>query len=151
MVAPRHPGQAASGEEEEGSAQSAGPNESGQAGDAQLEDALRKMESGELPPMQAVLEIRSIAEEYPENVQAQFTLGVMSMQTGQYEKAVDRFDKVTTLDPEYTEAHRLMARSHLALQDTARAQERFQKALRQADQNTRASIEEELAELSMNK
>ena len=51
--------------------------------DQQVDSLLLKLQSGELPPMQAVMQIRDIAEEHPENLKAQFTLGLMSMQTGQ--------------------------------------------------------------------
>ncbi len=42
-------------------------------------------------PMQGILMIRSVLEEYPENEQALFSLGVLSMQSGQFAKALERF------------------------------------------------------------
>ncbi|MEM8566688.1 MAG: peptidase, partial [Bacteroidota bacterium] len=42
-------------------------------------------------PMQGILMLREILQEDPDNEQATFNLGVLSMQSGQYEKAVERF------------------------------------------------------------
>lgn len=89
--------------------------------DSLVDDALRKLETGELPPMQAVLTIRDVAERFPENLKANFTLGVMSMQTGQYSKAVDRFLTVIALDNQNADAHILLARSRAFLGDTSAA------------------------------
>lgn len=117
--------------------------------DAKVDDAILKMESGELPPMQAVLTIRDIAEEHPENVKAQFTLGVMSMQTGQYEKAIERFQKVIAIDENQFEAHRWLGKAHLALSDTLASKNAYSKALNLANDEIRAELEAEMAQLKL--
>lgn len=148
LLIPRSPSGTATEGEADIQPQSQTEQETSQ--DDKLDDILRKMESGELPPMQAVLQIRDFAEAHPENVRAQFTLGLMSMQTGQYEKAVERFDKVVTLDADYGEAYLMKARAHLALKDTAQARSNFNEALNRADEETRTSIEKELDQLELN-
>lgn len=125
------------------------PEES--AVDARIDEALRKMESGELPPMQAVMTIRDIADQHPENLKAQFTMGVMSLQTGQYEKAVERMNKVIEINQGHIEAYRLKGRAHLGLGDTTAATESYDRALSLADKETRSSIEQELVELKLTK
>jgi Tfp pilus assembly protein PilF len=97
--------------------------------DSLVEDALQKMESGALPPMQAVLTIRDIAERFPDNVKANFTLGVMSLQTNQLDKAIQRFQKVIESDNEHMEARRLLANTYLNAGDTATALSSIEKAI----------------------
>ena len=50
--------------------------------------------------MRGILTIRKVVEINPENAEAQFRLGVFSLQTGQFEKAVDRFRKVLDIRPD---------------------------------------------------
>ncbi|MBX7241232.1 MAG: tetratricopeptide repeat protein [Bacteroidia bacterium] len=54
--------------------------------------------------MRGILTIRKVTEINPENVEAQFQLGLRSLQTGQYEKAEARFAKVVSIEPENWEA-----------------------------------------------
>jgi cytochrome c-type biogenesis protein CcmH/NrfG len=42
--------------------------------------------------------LRSVLEEYPDNQTAVYNLGVLSMQTGQFELAAERFEKLLELD-----------------------------------------------------
>lgn len=53
-------------------------------------------------PMQGIFMLRDIADKNPTHVLAQHNLGILSMQTGQFEKAVKRFEKVLALKPENT-------------------------------------------------
>ena len=119
--------------------------------DEKVDEALRKLQSGELPPMQAILQIRSVADEYPENVKANFTLGVMSIQTGQFDKAVGRFEKVLELEPQNTDAHRFLAQAYMNSGDSARARESLEKAYETAtDPDQKQQIDQELKELRAN-
>lgn len=119
--------------------------------DSLVDEALRKLESGELPPMQAVLSIRDISEQFPENVKANFTLGVMSMQTGQYSKALERFTKVLAVDQGNVDAMILKARSNVFLGDTAAAVAGLESALSQiSDEEMKNAIREELASINPN-
>ncbi len=119
--------------------------------DSLVDDALEKMQSGALPPMQAVLSIRDISERFPENVKANFTLGLMSMQTSQFEKALDRFNKVLAQDPNNGDAHLLLARAQLALGDSTAAIEGLNHALETlSNEETKNAIREELASINNN-
>lgn len=119
--------------------------------DSRVDTILQKMQSGELAPMQGVMQIRDLANEHPESIKAQYTLGLMSMNTGQFEKAVERFEKVLALDPNDITAYRLKGRSHLEMGDTTAAAASFDKAMGLADKETRSSIEQELIELKLTK
>lgn len=51
-------------------------------------------------PMRGIMMLREILEEDPENAEAHWHLGLFSVQSGQYEKALERFKKVLELEPE---------------------------------------------------
>lgn len=116
--------------------------------DSLVEAALQELQDGSAPPMQAIMKIRKVAEEYPENTKANFTLGVLSMRTGQYENALSRLSKVIDVDPSNASAFRLMGRAHLNLADTAAARENFKKAMELATADEKAGIKKELEKIS---
>lgn len=119
--------------------------------DSLVDVALHKLESGELPPMQAVLSIRDISEKFPENIKANFTLGVMSMQTNQYEKAEERFLKVLKEDVRNLDAHLLLSRAKLFAGDSSGALNSLESALENfSDEETRKAIKEEMASINPN-
>jgi tetratricopeptide (TPR) repeat protein len=51
-------------------------------------------------PMRGILMLRKIVEEEPDNAEAHWHLGLFSVQSGQLDKALDRFKKVKELDAE---------------------------------------------------
>ena len=55
------------------------------------------------PPMKGVLLIRDIAEKHPENAYAQRMLGIGAAESGQKDKAVERFQNVYRLEPDNME------------------------------------------------
>ncbi|MEL6653625.1 MAG: hypothetical protein AAFQ87_22755, partial [Bacteroidota bacterium] len=55
-------------------------------------------------PMQGILTLRKLTEINPRNWQAQYRLGLFSLQTGQFDKAVTRFQNVLNEKPEMVEA-----------------------------------------------
>jgi len=112
-----------------------------------VEQALEELRSGTTPPMQAILKIRKVAEDYPGNVKANFTLGLLSMQTAQYDKAITRFLTVTENSPDDVDAHRLLAQAYLNSGDTTTAMNTYKKALNMAEGATKTEIEEEIKNL----
>ena len=86
----------------------------------QIQDALSKIQSAADPQtqMKGVLQMRSLSEKYPENTDLQWNMGLFSMQSGQYKKAVERFENVIRLDDQKFDAYMQLALSYLALQDT---------------------------------
>jgi len=56
------------------------------------------------PPMKGVFLIREVAERDPGNAYAQWMLGVGAAESGQWEKAVERFRKVYSLEPDNLDA-----------------------------------------------
>ncbi len=60
--------------------------------------------AGTEPPMRGIGLIREAAEKNPANAYAQYMLGVGASISGQWPKAIERFEKVTTLEPANLEA-----------------------------------------------
>ena len=77
-------------------------------------------------PMQGILTLREIVQEDPGNEQAIFNLGVLSMQSGQYDKAVERFTSLIEKDPSNIEAHFFLGVSYLELGNSSEAREEFE-------------------------
>jgi len=49
-------------------------------------------------PMRGIMMLREVLEEDPDNAEAHWHLGLFSIQSGQYDKALERFKKVRDLD-----------------------------------------------------
>ena len=88
---------------------------------AQIDSALVKVRSE--APMAGIMKLREIAENNPENIRVQMELGALSIQTGQLEKAVSRFERVIELDTNFIEAHYLLAVVKANKGDTLSARE----------------------------
>lgn len=93
-----------------------------------VDAALNELQEGSTPPMLVIKKIIAVADEYPKNVKAHFTLGVLAMQTGQFEKAVGRFETVLSVESENINALQFLASAHLNLGDTANAKNYLSKA-----------------------
>lgn len=50
-------------------------------------------------PMQGILMLRELADQYPENPTVLFNLGRFAIQTGQYDKAIERLSAAMEIDP----------------------------------------------------
>jgi tetratricopeptide (TPR) repeat protein len=95
--------------------------------DPQVAAILAELSAGG-PPMQIILKLRELAEKEPDNTEAQFHLGLFSWQTGQYDKAMDRFRKVIALDPTgYPDAYAFLGRAYASLDSTTLAIEALEK------------------------
>lgn len=72
-------------------------------------DSLRLMQAVELvngpQPMEGIAILRELIAKDSANVSAHYWLGVFSVKSGQYDKAIERFNKVIALDPEYLAAY----------------------------------------------
>jgi len=88
-------------------------------------------------PMRGITIIRDVAEKNPENRLASMTLGRMSVRTGQYEKAVQRFDNVLTHHPDDADAHYWLGVTYQALNDKAKTIFHFNKFVDNTDNEVR--------------
>ena len=73
-------------------------------------------------PMRGIMMLREILEEDPNNVEAHWHLGLFSVQSGQYEKALERFKKVIELEPDgFPDAWFYLGRTYATLDSNAQA------------------------------
>lgn len=84
-------------------------------------------------PMEGILKIRAIADKNPNNVFAQFMLGFGGMVSGQNDKAIERFLKVTEIDPQHSEAIFLLAELYERGGDKKKAVEWYEKGKKHVD------------------
>lgn len=72
-------------------------------------------------PMQGITMIREVAERDPENMYAQFMLGIGAMTSRQFDKAVERLSKVAEHEPGNLEAVLMLADAYEQKKDNANA------------------------------
>jgi|GEM_PF-3327096 tetratricopeptide (TPR) repeat protein len=108
--------------------------------DQQIDEAIHLVESGEAP-MPGILKLKELEAANPDNRRIQFQLGLFSIKSGQFEKAVARFENVISIDSTDAEAYYYKAHSYagLGVLDTARMT--FEKALLKA---TEEELKEEI-------
>ena len=99
-------------------------------------------------PMKGILKLREIASENPDNVYVAYQLGVLSFQSGQYEKAVDRFRKVLSLESDNVNAWFYLSSSLMQAGKKKEALEAARAGYRLAkEDDSKASFEELLKQL----
>ena len=87
----------------------------------QVAEILAELNNGGAP-MQTILKLRDLAEKDPNNVEAQFNLGIFSWQTGQYDKAMVRFKRTIELDAKgYPDAYAYLAQAYATLDSSDKA------------------------------
>ena len=82
---------------------------------------------GTANPMQGIMMLRDVVKENPEHENAQFNLGVLSMRSGQYEKAAERFQKVLSINPERKEMYLMAGKAYMMAGNMTKAAENFEK------------------------
>lgn len=84
---------------------------------------LSELASGK-PPMQTIVKLKELADEEPDNVEAQYHLGLFSWQTGQYDRAMERFKSTIKLDAKgYPDAYAYLGQAYASLDSTDKALE----------------------------
>ena len=115
----------------------------------QIQAALSNIQDADNPQsqMKGILQMRSLSEKHPENADLQWNMGLFSIQSGQYEKAVARFEKVITIDAQRLDAYMQLAMSYLALQDTSAATNVLSSLIDKSEGNTQRNAEAMLEKL----
>ncbi len=65
--------------------------------EARIAKATELVEHGQ-NPMEGIMQFREILKEDPENIEVHYRLGLFSLQSGQFDKAVMRFEKVVGMN-----------------------------------------------------
>lgn len=122
VAAPRTPSTAAAQNAAEAAKEAMDPaNAAALSPDPQVAAILAELANNPAP-MPVILKLRALAEKDPENVEAQWHLGLFSWQTGQYDKAMDRFRTVIALDPKgHPDAYGYLGRAYQTLDSVPQA------------------------------
>lgn len=76
--------------------------------------------------MKGVGILREIVSKKPDHIPANLVLGRMSIQSGQFDKAIGRFETVLKLEPENREALYFLAEAYKGMGNTKKAKELFE-------------------------
>lgn len=99
-------------------------------------------------PMQGIQMLREVLEEDENNDLAIYNLGLLSMQSQQYDKAIDRFEKLVTLDPDNLQAQFLLGVSYFEAGQEEKAKAQFLRVKEMDDDpSVQASVDEYLNQL----
>ena len=114
-----------------------------------IQDAFSNIENSDSPEaqMKGILQMRSLSQEYPENVDLQWSMGIFSMQSGQFEKAVERFKNVLNIDSKRQEANMQLAICYKNLQDTINARLVLQSLIVESEDDLKTTAESMLEKL----
>ena len=103
--------------------------------------AIAKVEGSD-DPMSGILKLRGLAESNPLNKEAQLNLGYFSMQTGQYDKAIERFNAVLAADPSELVVKFYISEAYLSAGDKSAAVKALEEFITMVDPLEKESIEE---------
>ena len=78
-------------------------------------------------PMKGIQMLREVVEEDENNELALYNLGLLSMQSGQYDKAVDRFEKVVKLNSDHLQAQFFLGVSYFETGKKKKARQQFER------------------------
>jgi Tfp pilus assembly protein PilF len=96
------------------------------ARDVKLAEAIALVQGQE--PMRGIMMLREMLEEDPDNAEVHWQLGLFSVQSGQYDKALERFRKVSELDPDaYPDVWFYLGRTYATLDSIHQAIESLEK------------------------
>ena len=116
--------------------------------DAKAELGVSYMESPGKPPMMGIGLLREVLQVSPDHNGALYYLAYLSMKSGQYDKAVERLERLTELNPDQAHYYRLLAQAHLELDDKAGAISAFESYVEhESDENSRAQALELIEQL----
>ncbi len=99
-------------------------------------------------PMEGIQMLREVIDADSNNQTAIYNLGLLSMQSGQYGKAVERFKKLVELEPKNLQAQFWLGVSYFETGEKAEAKIQFEKVkAMDADPSVAASVDEYLNRL----
>ncbi len=103
-------------------------------------------------PMQGILMLREVVKEDPRNEVAIYNLGVFAIQSGQYDKAVERLHSLIAINPQHDQAHFFLGVSHAELGHAGEAKEHFEIVKKlNSDPAVHAAVDKYLGELNQKK
>ena len=100
--------------------------------DAKINKAVSIVKEGK-QPMKGIMLLREVLEEDPNNVRALYQLGVFSVQSGQLDKAIERFKQVLKIEEKNTDALFYLGHAYANTGETDLALKQFEKIKANSD------------------
>jgi tetratricopeptide (TPR) repeat protein len=99
-------------------------------------------------PMQGVLMLREVLAADPTNELALLNMGMLSIQSGQHDKAVERLEELIKINPDHTQGHLLLGIALMNSGEEVRARAQFEK-VKQMDKDpaVQATVDSYLKDL----
>ena len=105
---------------------------------------------GTAEPMKGITLLKGVVEQDPGNINAQLNLGFFSIKSGQYDKAIERFNKVLQIKPGYIEAYLFLADAYEKTENKAKAIESLEKYVSLSkDDSNKQEIQNYIHQLSL--
>lgn len=99
-------------------------------------------------PMAGIMMLREVIEQEPTNEEALFNLGILSIQSGQYDKATERFETLLKHHPANEQAEFYLALSYFNNGQSDKAKNLFEKIKKTSnDEQVLAAVDSYLSEL----
>lgn len=116
--------------------------------DAKTQLAVHYVENTE-DPMKGITLLREVVSTDSNNIAAQLNLGFFSMKSGQFDKAVNRFEKVVKLAPNQHEALLYLADAQAGKGDKENARKNYREFLKyNSDEEVRREVENRIKNLN---
>lgn len=115
--------------------------------DAKTKVAMTYMSSES--PMKGIQMLREVVETDPRNELALFNLGMLAIQSGQYGRAVDWFEKLLAVNANHLQGNLLLGVAYLNQGEKAKARQQFEKVKKlDSDPSVQATVDSYLQELN---
>ena len=102
-------------------------------------------------PMQGIGMLRDLNQKNPENTAVLLALGQLSVRSGQYDKAIERYQQIVEIEPNNLRAYYAMAQVHQSLGKIQEAIEAYNKCLAISDDETfKSEIQQNIKKLKSN-
>jgi Flp pilus assembly protein TadD len=99
-------------------------------------------------PMQGILMIREVLEVDPKNEFALFNMGMLSIQSQQFDRAIDYMTRLVAVNPNHTQGQMLLGVALMSKGEKEKAREQFEKVKKMdADPSVQATVDSYLEDL----
>jgi outer membrane protein len=82
---------------------------------------------GSSTPMKGIMMLREVLAEDPKNETALYDMGMLSVQSGQYDRAVERLVNLIEVNPNHIQGHLLLGVAYMNTGDKINARKQFEK------------------------
>jgi outer membrane protein len=98
--------------------------------------------------MQGITMLREVLAKDPKNELALFNMGMLSIQSGQHDRAIERLEELVTVNPTHIQGHLLLGLAWMNKGDKEKARAQFEK-VKQMDKDpaVQATVDSYLKDL----